>query len=246
MIECPLSGKWHAPPSAMDRAVNMTEENMTNVTIPLQKPGKIVPARQCQMVHGRQVEHERRMMHREKNILSPQRRERAIDPSQPMSAEAAFMRASLVRVEQHERPCGRLEHCLHEPVLVHRHLGEHGLKDRTVVMVPDEQMPRHGQRVERLAQSTVGGSFAAMREIARDQHELGVAMVCIDVGDCSPQPLVGIKAIQLATRRYQMRVGQMDELHWRHQFSTRSARTSLLIAASACSAVAWRITTVCM
>src|SRR5215510_15196705 len=50
MIKRPLSGKRDALPGAMNGAVNMAEEDMTNVAMPLQKAGKVVPTRQPQMV----------------------------------------------------------------------------------------------------------------------------------------------------------------------------------------------------
>ena len=214
-------GKRHAAPGAGDRPVHMAEEDVPDARQVGGHPRvEQVALHQPDAVHRRDAQQQRRMVHEQEDRRVAALRDARFQPVQPGLVVPAGMGTGLGGVEE-DQPSGfRIAHTLHRAGFVHRHVGEEFAKRRVGVVVADDQLHRHGQRVQRLAQRLERLAVAEMRQIAGDDGKIGVGVVAVDVGDAGIQPRLGIETVEQLARAHEVGIGQMDQFH--HQLFQQS------------------------
>lgn len=75
-----------------------------------------------------------------------------------------------------------------------------------------------------------------MREISRDHDQFGIVMVPLDVSDGRVGPRLGVQPIEASTRRDEMSIRDVDELH------TTFARAGFLLGLALAGADDSRVT----
>ena len=164
-------------------------------------------------------------------------------------AQHAVAHAGFVGVEEDAAVTADGHLVLHEAVGVHRHLREVRAKALAAVVVAQDGKHRHGQAAELLRELAVGVRVAGVGQVAGDNTQRGIAMLCDHAVDAAGQAAVRVEPVECLPLRHQVRVGDVDELeHDAVSPLQRGSRacTSRVMVASALSGATSLATTVWM
>ncbi len=115
-------------------------------------------------------------------------------------------------VEKQAAAGGRIVDALDKAVLVGE-VGEHAQEGGAPVVVADAQPHRQRIFVEALLEPLIVGEIAPVREVAGDDHQLGVMMVFQGMRQCALEIGARIAAADRGAGRRQVNVAQMKQLH---------------------------------
>ena len=116
-------------------------------------------------------------------------------------------------VEEQKAPGRCPLHRLHEAVRVQRLVREVLGKDLALVVVADQELERRFERRQGLGKLSESFRLAPMGQVAGNDHQIGIGVVSVDVGDGGGKSDLRVAAIERLAGRYEMRVSQMDEFH---------------------------------
>lgn len=203
-----------AAPTAADRAVHVTEEQVRRAARRgVERPDQTGRIGQTDAVQAGDADVEGRMVQEQIDRPVAGFGQSVAEPGRAPRAEAAGAAAGLVRIEQDQVAARAAEYRLDEAVPVARRFGESRAEGGPVVVVADQQAVRHAQDAQRRAQRRIGRRGAAVGQVAGEDAERRVAVLGVDVGEAGVQPGARVEPEQSRPRRHEMQVGHLGDLH---------------------------------
>lgn len=212
MVQAAQSGERDAAPASRNRAVDVAQEEVSDCRS-AEEICERVAAFQHQIV-DRTVGHRKwRVMH--EKVDRPLRGlcKTCTEPRLPRLTVPARMGTRLVGVEKDQTAPRGIKDRLHEALLVDRDPRKPLAENAAVVMVANEETDRHCKLIEFAMQGIVGGSLAAMSEIAGENAQIGIGVMPVDIGNAGRQTLQRILVEEALWGRHEMRVGDLDDFH---------------------------------
>ena len=166
--------------------MDVSEEYLSHISVPLQQGGEIVRVREFQRVEDRVADVARRVVHEEAYIAAFG--QTTVQPVQPCVAQETRVRSGFMCGQEYQAKTAELLRGLNEPAA-----GVAGMKDLVkgvpVVMVSKHRDRRKRQRVQFALEPAVGRDLSSIGQIAgqdaanRVWESLGrLIQVCADPG----------------------------------------------------------------
>ena len=112
----------------------------------------------------------------------------------------------LVRVEANQPHIARVDHALHEAVLIRRGTGEGGAERRAVVVIADHQGDGPGQGGQQALEPGIFRAPAVMGEVPHQDQPIRVGMHAHCMGQPLCQPRAGVETYDGLTLQGQVQV----------------------------------------
>jgi len=195
----------------------MAEEDVADV-VAVEKLRESLGLVQLDPVHQRVADGEGWMVHEEIGRGAVDARQLR---SEPIAArriiEAGRGRRAFQRIEKEKVTAVARDGALHVSLAA-----EHLAKVGAVVVIAEHEMSFDGKAGKALPERLVDGGFALLGEIAGDGAERSIDVVLLDIGEAGVEAGHGIEAPQQISRRHEMKISDVDELHVGPTCSLRS------------------------
>jgi hypothetical protein len=206
-----------AGPADLDRPMMVTAEDALDLAVPRDDGRHRRTVDAVDGVHVADAGREGRVMHEDDRRLLRRLFEPRGEPGELLTADLALGLAGDLRVERDEAD-GMILDRVAEPLACRpvAGIGEHLAHARAAVVVAGDEVDRHGQRGEFLAQDAVFLAEAAIDEIAGGEDDVGRRLQGGERGDGAAQHGVGLDdAVAAPTARPDMEVGDLRDDHAR-------------------------------
>ncbi len=205
-------------PRAGNRPVNMTIEDMADLTMTCQTSRQLPALRQLAGIKRRDADVKRRMMHEDEHWFAAPFFELCREPGQARRAHLAILFTVTHGIQHDQRADGMVYDILDEARIIERRLCKGALESRAIVVIADQQVIGNTQLRENLVGELVTRLKPLLRDVPSQKQGVSIAVQTIDILDHHAQPSGRIKRTQSLSRRRQVGVGHVNKFRSHHGF----------------------------